>query len=534
MSQNHANRSNLARRLAAALLLAGGLMLPLSAANAESVYNRGANGDPQALDPHKSSTVEEANILRDLFSGLVAQDPDAKLIPGAAESWSVSADSKVYTFKLRKHEWSDGTPVTADDFVFSMRRVVDAATASEYAYMLAPVVKAEDITAGKAKAEELGIKALDPMTVEITLNGPTPYFLEMLTHQATYAVSKANVEKFGADFVKPGNMVSNGAFTLKEFVPNDHIKLVKNPKFYAADTVALDVVNYIPAEDRAAALKRYEAGELDSNNDFPTEQLGDLKKKFGDQLQTGPQLATYYYVFKTTLAPWDTVKMRQAVSMVIDRNYLAEKVWQNAMLPAYGMVPPGIAGYESRSASYAAMSQLDREDEAKKLFAELGVTAAKPLAIELHYNTSENHKNTAIAVQDMLKGFNITVTLINKDGKSHYSYLEQRGKFDIARAGWVADYKDPGTFLDLAKSGAGNNYGDYKNPEYDALLAKAAIEPDPAKRMQALSDAEAIFVRDMPNVPLLFYANHNVVSPKLKGFNDNLMDAHPSRFISKN
>jgi oligopeptide transport system substrate-binding protein len=317
--------------------------LALAPAHAETVYNRGANGDPQSLDPHKSSTVEEANILRDLFTGLVAQDPDAKIIPGAAESWQVSPDGKVYTFKLRKHAWSDGTPVTADDFVFSMRRVVDPKTASEYAYMLAPIAKAEDITAGKAKGEELGVKAIDPGTLEITLNGSTPYFLEMLTHQATYAVSKANVEKFGDDFLKPGNLVSNGAFTLKEFVPNDHIRLVRNPKFFEADQVKLDVINYIPGEDKAASIKRYEAGEVDSLNDLPTEQLAELKKKFPGQLQLGPLLGTYYYVFKTTKAPWDNVKMRQAISMVIDRDYLAEKVWQNAMIPAYGMVPPGIA-----------------------------------------------------------------------------------------------------------------------------------------------------------------------------------------------
>jgi oligopeptide transport system substrate-binding protein len=514
-----------------AAALAAAIAIP--AASAEVVYNRGANGDPQSLDPHKTSTVEEANILRDMFSGLVAQDADANLIPGAAASWTVSDTGLVYTFKLRDHTWSDGTPVSANDFLFSLRRVVDPKTASEYAYIAEPIVNAKEITAGGKKPEELGVKAIDDKTLEITLKGPTPYFLEMLTHQATYGVSQANVEKFGDDFVKPGNLVSNGAFTLAEFVPNDHIKIVKNPKFFDAANVKLDVVNYIPAEDRAAAMKRFEAGEIDSNNDFPTEQLGDLKTKFGDQLQTGPQLATYYYVFKTVKKPWDDVKLRHAISMVIDRDYLAEKVWQNAMLPAYGMVPPGVAGYTPKTASYAGMSQLDREDEAKKVFAELGITAEKPLKLELRYNTSENHKNTAVAVQDMLKAFNIEVTLINADGKTHYSHLEQKGDFDVARAGWIADYKDPGTFLDLGKTGTGNNYGEYSNAAYDDLLGKAAIESDTGKRMTFLSDAEGILMQDLGIMPLLFYANHNIVSPKLKGFNDNVMDVHPSRFISK-
>ena len=221
--------------------------------------------------------------------GLTTDDAKAEVIPGAAESWTVSDDKKVYTFKLRAGAtWSDGSPVTAKDFVFAWQRVVDPATAAEYAYMLAPVVNAEDVTAGKKKPAELGVKAVDDSTFEVTLNAPTPYFLEMLTHQATYPVSKANVEKFGADFIKPGNLVSNGAYTLAEFVPNDHIKVVKNPKFYDAANVKIDVVNFIPTEDRSTAMKRFEAGELDSNDDIPTEQLADLKAKFGDQVSPRP------------------------------------------------------------------------------------------------------------------------------------------------------------------------------------------------------------------------------------------------------
>ncbi len=198
-----------------------------------------------------------------------------------------------------------------------------------------PVVNAEEITAGTKQPDELGVKAVDDYTFEVTLNAPTPYFLEMLTHQATYAVSKANVEKFGDDFTKPGNLVSNGAYTLAEFIPNDHIKLVKNPLFYDAANVKIDKVNYIPTEDRSTAVKRFEAGELDSNDDFPTEQLADLKAKFGDQVRVGPYLGTYYYVFKLTEEPWSNPEVRHAISMGIDRNFLAESVWQNTMIPAY-------------------------------------------------------------------------------------------------------------------------------------------------------------------------------------------------------
>ena len=506
-----------------------------SAALAEVVYNRGNSADPESLDPHKTSTVYEAHILRDLFLGLTTEDAKAETIPGAAESWTISDDKKIYTFKLRADgKWSDGTAVTAHDFVFSWQRLVDPATAAEYAYMLAPVVNAEDVTAGKKKPDELGVKALDDLTFEVTLNAPTPYFLEMLTHQATYAVSKANVEKFGAQFVKPGNLVSNGAYILAEFVPNDHIKVVKNPQFYDAANVKIDTVNFIPTEDRSTAMKRFEAGELDSNDDIPTEQLADLKAKFGDQVRLGPYLGTYYYVFKLTKDPWTNAKLRHAVSMAINRDYLAETVWQNTMLPAYSFVPPGITGYETKTTDYAETSQLDREDEAKKILEELGYGPGNPLKLEIRYNTSENHKNTAVAIQDQLKPLGIEVTLLNTDTKTHYGHLEQHGDFDVARAGWIADYKDPANVLDLCKTGTGNNYGEYANKEYDDILASAAAETDPAVRMQKLSDAEAVGVaRDLCVLPLLYYGFHTLVSLKLKGWEDNVLDRHPSRFLSK-
>jgi oligopeptide transport system substrate-binding protein len=517
--------------------LVGTTMLVLTAggAFAEVVFNRGNSADPESLDPHKTSTVYEANILRDLFTGLTAQDAKAEVIPGAAESWTVSDDKKVYTFKLRADgKWSDGTPVTAHDFVFSWRRLVDPATAAEYAYMLAPVVNAEAITKGEKKPDELGVKAVDDLTFEVTLNAPTPYFLEMLTHQSTYAVSKANVEKFGADFIKPGNLVSNGAYMLAEFVPNDHVKAVKNPNFFDAANVKIDVVNYIPTEDRSTAMKRFEAGELDSNDDIPTEQLAELKAKFGDQLRLGPYLGTYYYAFKLTKDPWTNVKLRHAISMAIDRDYLAEKVWQNTMLPAYSFVPPGITGYETRTTDYAEMSQLDREDAAKKTLTELGYGPDKPLKMEIRYNTSENHKNTAVAIQEQLKPLGIEVTLLNTDTKTHYGHLEQHGDFDVARAGWIADYKDPSNFLDLCKTGTGNNYGEYSNKEYDDLLAQAAASADPAERMKKLSEAEGIGVaRDLCVMPLLYYGFHTVVSNRIKGWEDNVMDVHPTRFLSK-
>ena len=517
------------------LLCSSILVMTAGGAMAEMTLNRGNNGDPESLDPHKTSTVTEANILRDLFSGLVERDAKAELIPGAAESWTVSEDGKVYTFKLRTGaQWSDGSPVVAEDFVFAWQRVVSPDTAAEYAYMLTPILNAEEITAGTKNPEELGVKAIDAGTFEVTLNATTPYFLEMLTHQATYPVSPANVAAFGADFTKPGNMVSNGPYTLTEFTPNDHITLTKSPTFYDAANVMIDMVKFYPTEDRSAAIKRFEAGELDMNDDFPTEQLADMKVKFGDQIKVGPYLGTYYYAFKLDKAPWDNPVLRQAVSMAIDRDYLAEEVWQNTMIPAYSFVPPGIADFTASPLDYADMSQLDREDKAKEVLTGLGYTPEMPLKMEIRFNTSENHSNTAVAIQEQLKPLGIEVSMVNTDGATHYGYLESKGDFDIARAAWIADYKDPENFLALCKTGAGNNYGLYSDATYDGLLAEAAATADPAARMGLLSKAEQKGVaEDLCVVPLLFYSYHSVVSDSVKGWEPNVMDIHPTRFLSK-
>ena len=522
-----------ATMLATSLIVAGGAFtVP---AFAEVVYNRGNSADPESLDPHKTSTVYESHILRDLFEGLVMQDKDANLIPGAAESWTVSDDGTVYTFKLRQGAtWSDGSPVTADDFVYSFRRLEDPATAAEYASMLYVVKNGEEVNTGKAKLEDLAVKAVDANTFEVTLKAPTPYFLEMLTHISCYPVNKASIDKLGADWIKPGNLVSNGAFALAEFIPNDHIKLVKNPKFHDAANVKVDVVNYIPTEDRSTAMKRFEAGELDSNDDIPTEQLTDLKTKFGDQLRIGPYLGTYYYAIKTDKEPWSNPKLRRAISMAIDRDFLAEKVWQNSMIPGYSMVPPGIDGYTAAVADYADMSQIDREDEAKKILEELGYTPEKPLKMEIRYNTSENHKNTAVAIQEQLKPLGVEVTLLNTDTKTHYGFLEQKGDYDVARAGWIADYKDPESFLGISRKASGNNYSSYNSPKFEELMDKAAADGGkPEERMKDLSAAERVLVDEVGNIPLLYYSYKNLVSSKLHGFDENVMDVHPSRFISK-
>lgn len=514
--------------LATTLLAAG-----LSAASA-ATYVRGNSGDPETLDQHKTSTTVEGHVLRDLYEGLVIYDNKAKVVPGVAESWTVSDDGLVYTFKIRDTaKWSNGDPVVAGDFVFSMNRIMDPATGAKYATILYPIAGAEAIN--KGEGGEMGVKAIDDKTLEITLEQATPYFLELLTHQTGLPMHPATVEAHGKDFVQPGVMVSNGAFTLESFTPNDKIVLKKNENFHDAANVALDGVEFLPFEDRANCARRFEAAEVHSCDDIATEQLADLTARLGDQVYVAPYLGTYYYGINSARAPFDDVRVRQALSMVVDREFLAEEIWGGAMLPAYSLVPPGISNYVSEPPmlDYAELPMLDREDAAIALLAEAGFGPDNPLEVEINYNASENHKNTATAIASMWEPLGVTVAYNVRDISAHYAMLRDEKTHDVARAGWIGDYSDPQNFLFLNRAdNPGFNYGNYNNPEYDGLLDKAAATVDLTERAEILAEAERLFLRDVPQVPLLYYSSMNLVSDKLQGWEPNIQDVHGSRFIS--
>ncbi|WP_068081590.1 peptide ABC transporter substrate-binding protein [Polycladidibacter stylochi] len=516
--------------LAAALVAASSLT-----AAAEIVYNRGNTADPETLDQHKTSTTYEAHLLRDMYEGLVAYGADGHVIPGVAKSWDVSEDGLVYTFHFRDNaKWSNGDPVVAGDFVYSMRRIMKPETGAKYANILYPIKNAEAVNTGKAKGEELGVKAIDDKTLEITLGEPTPYFIEQLTHQSSYPVHPATVEKYGSDFVLPENFVSNGAFVLESFTPNDFIKVVKNPYFHDAANVKIDAVKFFPTEDRGAALRRFQAGELHTNNDAPVEQIEYIRENLGSEFHVAPYLGTYYYALNHESEKLADPDIRQALSMVIDREYLADEIWGSTMVAGYSFVPPGIGNYgEPAYASWKDEDVLDREEKAKAILESKGYTQANPLELEIRYNTSENHKNTAVAIADMWKEIGVKVSMLNTDTKTHYAVLRDRGHFEVARAGWIGDYSDPQNFLFLYESdNDGFNYARYNNPEYDKLMDEAAATVDLEKRAAILRKVEEIFMRDLPVLPLMYYGSMNLVSSKVKGFEDNLMNVHPSRFIS--
>ncbi|WP_377297567.1 peptide ABC transporter substrate-binding protein [Rhizobium sp. SGZ-381] len=523
-------------RLATSILV-GSLLFGASNALAEAVLHRGNSGEPQTLDYAHISIDIESFVVKDLFEGLTIYDAKGEIVPGAAESWTVSDDGTVYTFKLRDNaKWSDGSAVTAEDFLFSLRRVEDPKTAAGYANILYPIKNAQKVNKGELPVDQLGVKAVDAKTVEITLERPTPFFLQLLAHQTALPISKANFEKFGDQFVKPGNMVSNGAFKLESHVPNDTLTVVKNDQYWDVANVKLDKVIFYPIDDDAASVRRFEAKEMDLVYNFSADQIKRLRESYGDQVHVNPSLATYYYTFDTREAPYSDVRVRNALSMAVDRDFLAAEIYSGAQLPAYHLVPPGMEGYgEGAVPDWAALSQIDREDKAVALMKEAGYgEGAKPLNIEIRYNTNANHERVATAVADMWKNtFGANVSLVNLDVASHYAYLQEGGKFNVARAGWTADYADPENFLTLnVGSNVTFNYAKYKNDEFDALMQQSNEERDVAKRMDILKKAEAILSRDQPIAPFMNTANLWLVASRVSGWSDNAVNEHLSKYLN--
>jgi oligopeptide transport system substrate-binding protein len=517
-------------------LMTGICLMALSgAASAETVLNRGNDTDPATLDQHHTTTVSENRVLRDLYEGLLAQNEKGEAIPGAAASWDISGDGLTYTFHMRENaKWSNGDPVTAGDFEFSFRRIMDPKTAAGYASVLYAIKNAEEVATGKMPVDQLGVKALDDKTLQIDLKNPAPYFLELLTHQTGFPVNKKAVEKFGDKFTLPGNMVTNGAYTLVGFTPNDKISMKKNPNYWDASNVKIDAVNWIPFEDRASCMRRFEAKEVDICSDVPAEQMDYVKKNLGSQFRLAPYLGIYYVDIKgEPSSKLRDPRVRRAISMAVDREFLANEVWRGVMLPASSMVPPGIANYvkDARKLDFADEDVLDREDKAKELLQEAGVQPGS-LSVTLRYNTSENHKNTMAALANMLGNIGIKATLNEVEGATFYNYLQEKGMFDITRDGWIGDYNDPNSFLELYTTGNYFNYAEWSNKDYDALMAKSATTTDLKERAKILAEAEKILLGDGAVVPLMYYSSTALVADRVQGYEDNLMNSHGTRWLS--
>ena len=499
----------------------------------KQVFRKNNGSDPGTLDPHRAEGVPASNVLRDLYEGLVSEAANGDYIPGAAESWTISEDGKTYRFKIRDEAvWSNGDRVVAEDFVFSLRRSVDPKTLSNYSSMLYPIKNARDVVLGKAPTNKLGVTAENEKTLLIELEEPTPYFISLLTHSTTYPVHPASVKEHGSLFTRPENMISNGAFTLKDWRIQDYILLKRNERYWDNSSTTLNKVYYYPLDNPDASLRRYRANELDFTDTTPSEQLPWIKKNLKDELKITPYFGSYYYGFNNSKPPFkDNPELRMALSLAVNRSIITDIVLGAGQIPAFTFVPP-VKEYQGGQPEWAKLTQKEREELAKELYAEAGYSTTNPLSIEIIYNTSENHKRVALAVTSMWKKtLGVETKLRNQEWKVFLETRRLQDETEVFRGGWIGDYDDPYTFSELLHSENEMNHSGYASEEYDALLKAASLKPAGKERLNDLLQAEQIMLKDMPVIPLYFYVSQHLIKPWVAGLEGNVMDHHYSKYV---
>jgi oligopeptide transport system substrate-binding protein len=522
------------------LPLCAAILLPLGASGAESASPSGKSPivrlqmryEPAALDPHKIDGLAEYRIATDLFEGLVTYSATDEVIPGVAERWETSADGLVWTFHLRGDAvWSDGAPVTADDFVFSLRRALDPATAGSYTLTLAPIFNAQEINAGREKdLTKLGVTALDPHTLQVTLVKPTPWFLASLTGQTSMPVPRQAIEKWGNKWTDPGHIVTNGAYALKSWVPLDEIDLMRNPHFHDAASVKVEEVDYVLADDFHTALKRYEVGDLDMT-DVLGQDLPKLERERPAELHGDPLLSTRYITFNMSGPFGHDARVRRALTLVIDREALSGKVIRRGEAPAYDLVGPGIAGYPEQHEAWSDLPMAKRIAMAKELLAQSGVQ--QPLKIHLLSQKQDIDQLYVQAIVGMWRSaLGVETEQEAVEPRVFFGRITQHD-FEMVLAGWSADYPDPWTYLANFQSDGGQlNLGNYRNPEFDLLLERSRGAATTADRMALMASAEKLVLNDAAIIPISYETSRSLVNPRLHGYEAAVIDVHPSRFLS--
>ncbi|MDK9738837.1 oligopeptide ABC transporter substrate-binding protein OppA [Vibrio sp. D404a] len=484
---------------------------------------RANDAEAATLDPAKAEGLPEMHILRDLFEGLVIQDRDGNITPGVAESWETE-DNKTFVFHLRKDaKWSNGDPVTADDFVYALRRAVDPKTASPNVWYLklTKINSIADVAEGKKPLDALGVTAIDKHTLRFELDSKVPYFVAMTGHTSMMPVHKANLESSEKPWSDPKQFVGNGAFLLDEWVVNERVELKKNPNYWDSDDTHLNQVTYIPFENQNASINRYAVGEVDITSDVPTHMAQKLQKEYQQAYTAVPLLCTYYYAFNTTRAPFDDVRVRQAVSYSIMRDVVTNGVTQVGNLPAYTFAHEYTAGFEATQPEYSSWTQDQRDEKAQQLLKEAGYDASNPLDFKLLYNTSESNKSIAVAIASMLKNnLGAKVELENQEWKS-YLVSRRQGDFDVMRASWCGDYNEASTFLSLLRSGSSGNFARYSSDIYDKAMESALSATTEQERQTFYDQAEQALAVDMPIAPIYYYMQARLVRPTVGGFAKN-------------
>ena len=484
--------------------------------------------EPRSLDPATGFSDVENQVITNLFDGLTEYDPkDNHPIPAGAESWKISADGRTYTFHLRKNaKWSDGSPVTAQDYEYGLKRLLNPKTASEYAFILYYVKNGQAYNEGKIKdPKQVGIKTLNKETLQITLNAPTPFFLTICALFTVKPAKQSVVEKFGENWALPEHIVTNGAYKLKEWIPQKAITLVKNPNYWDAARAKIQEVKFYPTADRETAIKMYESGEIDTVKRLPGIRVPELQKR--PDFHVYPQNAVFYFSMNNKKSPFDNPKVRQAFSMSIDRKAITDFIMKAGEKPSGSFVPSGMPEYKSvYEVPYDPV-------KAKQLLTEAGYGDPSKLPpIEMIYNTDQMYQQIVQAVQQMWKkNLGINITLRNMDWKTLVK-TRMMGDFQLARDRWIGDYLDPNTYLEIFLTGSPMDYAGYSNKQFDALVAQAGKEADPANRMALMAQAEKILLEEAGLIPVATYTTTYLVKPQLKGFYGNLIDSHLVKYMS--
>ena len=508
----------------------------VAAGNKTGFLHYGNGAEPQGLDPHVVTGVPESHIVRALFEGLAVKNPiTLESEPGVAERWAISEDGRVYTFYINPEaKWSNGERMTASDYVWSWNRALHPDTGSLYAYMLYPIVNSEAYSKREiTDFGKVGVKALDDLTLQVTLNEPTPYFLQLMDHYSTFAVHPETLLKHGkmtdryTPWTRVGNMVSNGPFTLEEWSLNRRIIVEKSDHYWDRDNVSLNGVYFYPTENLVSEERMFRAEQLHFTQTVPLDKIPAYRERENSPYVQAPYLGTYYYLINTDRPPVDDARVRKALSFALDRDKLTNTVLQNTAIPAYSITPPNTLGYYPPK-----LFEYDIE-EARRLLAEAGYPNGEGWpGLEIVYNTQEAHRKVAVAIQQMWKeALNIDITISNQEWKVYLNTISQR-QFQVARRGWIGDYVDANNFLDLFLTDGGNNNTGYSDPVFDdIILHRAPKAKSREERYQLFYEAETMLLEEMPFIPIYTYTSKHLVHPSVEGIYPNLMDSLNLKYV---
>lgn len=501
----------------------------------QQILHIGNGTEPAEIDPHTTTGMPEYHLQMALFEGLVSKHPETlEIVPAVAERWSISEDGLVYTFHIRPTaKWSNGEALVAEDFVLSWQRALSVALGNQYASMLYSIKNAEAYHSGKiTNFSEVGVKAIDEHTLQVILENPTPYFLQILDHHSAYPVHVPTLLKYGrmdeaaTRWTRPENFVGNGPFIIEEWTPGKVFSVVRNNNYWDSSTVKLNKINFYPIDQALVEERMFKAGQLHKTETMPSTKIERYREKNSAQYKGNLYFGTYYYAFNVTQKPLNDVRVRKALAYTVDREAITKNVTRGGQLPTYALTPPDTLGYTPN-----AKMTYDIE-LARKLLAEAGYPDGKGFPkLELVYNTSQDHQKIAVAIQQMWKkALNIDVSLQNQEWKVFLSN-QQLLNFQIGRRGWIGDYIDPYTFLELFMTGGGNNNTGWGNARYDELMRLSTSAKSRDERYAYFQEAEQILVDEAPILPIYNYTTNYLLSEDVKGYFPNTMDYHPYKYM---